>query len=526
MKSKQAAADISALLRARNPLLWIVTKEEQRVKRFCFEAAASAGYIARQWDVAAGARNFDGKGYRGGLEDIGEMLKAIQVAATSTYDDAPERCAWVLCDVHDWLKPPVGLVTTRQLRNLAAILPSTPRERAQAIIVLSPSSDVPVELSGDATVIEWPLPDREEIGAILDATIAGLPDEYRAAAAVNGAREAAIEAAVGLSGVGAQSCYAKSLVQLKRVDPAAVNAEKCRAVAAGGLLEVIPPLVGGLSVVGGLENLKAKLELWRNAYTPEARAYGLPAPRGVLAAGVPGCGKSLMAKAIASQWGVPLIRFDLGALKSKYVGESEANIRRAFRVIEAMGRCILWIDEVEKALAGASSGSADGGVSMDALGAVLTWMQDRTSPAFVFMTANDLDALPETVIRKGRIDAVFFVDAPNVVEREAIVKAALRSHGRDGASVDAGAVARVSDGFTGSEVASLVPDAMFIAFNDGARELQTADLIACAAQVVPLTKTAAEKIGKLRAMMQGRAIPATAKATVQEIREGRALDMV
>jgi hypothetical protein len=523
MRGKQTATDVAALLRARNSLLWIVTKEEARAERLLFEACAAAGYVARTWDVGQGACNLDGSTFQSGLEDPGAMLAAIKQRAQFGGELAG-RSAWIMRDLHEWLKAPVGITTLRQLRNLARMLPETPRETAQAIIVVSPSTDIPLELAGHATVIEFPLPDRDEIAGILDATIAALPDEYRATAAPNGTRDAAIDAAVGLSGEEAQSCYAKSLVQFKRIDPAAVAGEKKRVIAREGLLEWIDPLPGGLESVGGLESLKDWLRSRKGAYTPQARAYGLPAPRGCLLVGVPGCGKSLTAKAVASAWGVPLLRLDLGALKSKYIGESEGNIRRAFRVIEAIGRCVVWLDEIEKALQGATSGSADGGVSSDALGAVLTWMQDRQGPAFIVATANDIEALPETVIRKGRLDAVFFVDAPNAAERVSILRAALRSHGRGAIDVDEDAVSRASDGFTGSEVASLVPEAMFTAFNDGAREVSTADLLACAAGVVPLTKTAAEKIGKLRGLMQGRAIPAS-KVEATQSREGRALDM-
>jgi hypothetical protein len=516
------AADVSALLRARNPLIWIVTREEARVERLLIEAAAAAGYIPRTWDVAAGVTDISGK-------PINDMRDAQDPGAALTLIDSRskgnERGVWIMRDLPAWLDGAVGVTTMRQLRNLARSLPGAPRESAQAIIVISPKGDVPAELAGHATVIDWPMPDRAEIAAILDAAIDGLPDDLRESAAPNGQRDAAIDAAVGLSGEEAQACYARSLVQLRRIDPAMVASEKKRVVSRERVLEWYDPIKGGLDAVGGLANLKGWLNVRRSAYSPAARAYGLPAPKGAMLVGVPGCGKSLTAKAIATAWSVPLLKVDLGALKSKFVGDSEANLRKVFKLIEAIGRCVVWFDEIEKALQGATSGSADGGVSSDALGAVLNWMQERQGEAFVIATANDVSALPPELLRKGRFDEVWFVDLPTTTERGAVLSAALRDHGRGDVAVNAAKVAKATEGFTGSEIAAIVPDALFCAFNDGAREINTQDLIDAAATVVPLSKTASEKIAKLRDWASGRARPASAAETAEAARKVVALDL-
>lgn len=523
-RGQGVAADVAALLRARNPLLWIVTKEESRVERYLFEAAASAGYIPHSWDVAQGAADMAGKQERIGSNDPGDILAAIRDRAANAAN--PSRDVWIMRDLPVWLEGAPNAPTLRLLRNLARSLPSAPRAQAQAVIVLTPSGNVPAELSGDATVIEWPLPDRAEIAAILDAAINGLPDDMRATAAPNGTRDSAIDSAVGLSGTEAQSCYARSLVQHKRIDPATVAQEKKRVIARERVLEWFDPLPGGLDAVGGLENLKAWLVARRAAYSPEARAYGLPSPKGAMLVGVPGCGKSLTSKAIATAWGVPLLRVDLGALKSKFVGESEGNLRKAFNVIAAIGRCVVWFDEIEKALQGATSGSADGGVSSDALGAVLSWMQERQGEAFVIATANDVSSLPPELLRKGRFDEIFFVDLPNESERSAVLSAALRSHGRGRVEIEAGRVAAATEGFTGSEIAALVPDALYVAFADNARQITTDDLITAARSVVPLTKTMGEKLTRLREWAIGRARMATA-ATESKASQGatRQLDI-
>ena len=527
-KSQTVAVDVAALLRARNSLIWIVTREEARAEGYLFEAAASAGYLARTWDVGQGVADVSGAVQRIGSPDPDEALTAIKERARGATGGAPERCVWIMRDLTPWLAGTIGMRTCRAVRNLARMLPSIARESAQALIVLSPSGDVPPELSGHATVIEWPLPDRDEIAAILDAAIAALPDDIRDAAAPNGTRDAAIDAAVGLSGEEAAACFARSLVQLRKIDPGTVAKEKQRVIARERVLEWFDPLPGGLDAVGGLDNLKTWLVSRRLAYSPAARAYGLPAPRGALLVGIPGCGKSLTAKAIATAWGVPLLRVDLGALKSKYVGESEGNLRRAFRVIEAIGRCVVWLDEIEKSLAGATQGAADGGVSSDALGAILSWMQERAGESFVVATANDVSALPPELLRKGRFDELFFVDLPNQAERGEIVRAALRAHGRKEATILFAQVADACEGFTGAEIAELVPDALYAAFADGGREPTTDDLLTAARTVTPLSKTAAEKIDRLRSWAQGRARPATSGApqTSNRTQEGaRKLDL-
>lgn len=526
-KSQEVAADVAALLRARNPLIWVVTREEARVEGFLFEAAASAGYQTRYWDVAAGVtdaaglpdRSLDGA-------DPDQVLDAIRAR------ERGDRSVWVLRDFPVWIAPPIGAATLRRMRNLVRWLPGQPRDKAQALIVISPTAEVPAELANHATVINWPLPDRDEIAALLDATVASLPEDLRAKA-VNGSRDAVIDAAVGLSGEEAQACFARSLVATRRVEPAVIAAEKQRVIAREGVLEWIDPIAGGLDAVGGLDNLKTWLVSRSAAYSPEARAYGLPAPKGALLVGVPGCGKSYTAKAIGTAWRVPVLRMDLGALRSKYVGESEANLRKVFAVVEAIGRCVLWVDEIEKALAGATGDQGDGGVSADALGALLSWMQDRTGEAFVIATANNAESLPPELLRKGRFDEVWWVDLPSREERLSIITAALKSYRRDPSVVlDYDTVVEdlldATDTFTGAEIAALIPDALFAAFGDDSREVTAEDLLVAAKTVVPLAKTASEKITKLREFWLGRARAATsqtAPAVAAMAPTSRALDL-
>lgn len=536
-RGQKEASNVSALLRARNALIWIVTKEEARVEGFVAEAAATAKYVTRTWDIAQGVATLDGKkDGRFQDPDPGQTLTTIRGLADKA---GTERGVWIMRDLPVWISGPVGAATLRNLRNLVRWLPGVPRERAQTIIVLSPSADVPPELTNHCSVIEWPLPDRAEIATLLDTVIDSLPEfetdpktgepdrnkPLRAVAAPNGTREAAIDAAVGLSGEEAQACYARSLITTKKIDPVLILNEKKRVIGREKVLEWYDPIPGGLDAVGGLENLKDWLIARKDAYSKEAREYGLPAPRGTFVFGVSGCGKTLLAKATATAWQVPLLRLDLNALKGKFVGESEGNLRKALRVIEAIGRCIVWIDEVEKALQGAVSGSADGGVSADALGTILTWMQERQGGAFVIATANNVEQLPPEFMRKGRFDEMWFVDLPTDVERRSVIRAALRANGRGDVKINEEAVAQATDGFTGAEIAALVPDAMFTAFSENHRQIDTADLIAVAKTVTPLSKTAAEKIIALRKWSEGRARPATRQVSTAAASTVRSLDL-
>jgi hypothetical protein len=486
-RSDQARADITALFRARNTLLWVVTREEARVERALIEAATAAKYVPTFWDCAGGLQAASGKAIDPSLIDPLNMLKRIGVR--------PEREVYVMRDLHKWLADPVVL---RTLRGLARSLEGTPTAECRSIVVLSPSSEVPPELAGHAVVIDWPLPDRPEIADILGQFVEQYPDAVTA-----DTRDAAIDAAVGLTAAEATGCYSRSMVTAKRIDPKLVAGEKKRVIAREKVLTWYDPDPRGLDAVGGLDVLKGWLKTRKSALSQRARDFGLPSPKGVMLVGVPGCGKSLTAKAVSAAWGIPLLRLDMGALRSKWIGESEANIRKALQVAETVSPCVLWLDEIEKALAGASGSQGDGGVAADALGSVLSWMQEREGSVFVIATANDVSALPPELLRKGRFDELFFVDLPTAREREAIVAASLPGNRPPGIAISV--VARACEGFSGAEIAAIVPDAMFEAFADGERALRTEDLLTAAATVTPLSKTASEKIARLREWAKGRA---------------------
>lgn len=507
---------ITTLLQSRDHFLWVISREEVRAERALIAAAAAARYPMRCWDVATGI-----------TDPVGNVVQDIRgsVEALDFIRQTPERYVYVLRDFHAWKDP----VTVRSLKSLARYLSGLqdPKE-FRSIIVLSPSNDIAPDLT-TVKVVELPIPTRDEMATILDTATDRISNEEIKtnvkAALVNGTREAAIDAVLGLTSDEAAACYATSLVATRTIDPKVVAKEKKAVITREGLVTWIEPDPMGLEALAGAEVLKPWLRTSRLGFSKAARDYGLPPPKGVFLAGVPGGGKSLTAKAYAGELGYPLLGLDMGALRSKYVGESEARIRRSFKVIEATAPVVVLVDEVEKALAGSTGAQGDGGVSSDALGALLTWRQECTAPVFMVFTANDVRGLPPELMRKGRVDEVFWIDLPTVKERAAVLTVTLKKFGRDPSTFDLMTIARATTGFTGAELAALIPDALKIGFADNARPITTADLLAASKGVVPLSKTAAEKINALREWAKGRARPASLPEDTASTLQAGVLDL-
>jgi SpoVK/Ycf46/Vps4 family AAA+-type ATPase len=262
----------------------------------------------------------------------------------------------------------------------------------------------------------------------------------------------------------------------------------------------------GLDLVGGLNHLKQWLELRRATFTGERADLAIDPPKGLLLLGVQGAGKSLAAKAVAGSWHVPLMRLDFGNLYSKWLGESEHNLKEALRQAEAMAPCVLWIDEIEKSVANDSS-DADGGVSRRILGSLLTWMSERRAKVFLVATANDVSRLPPELLRKGRFDEIFFVDLPSQAVRRDIFSIHLGKRNLNPRFFDLGNLARASEGFSGSEIEQVIIDGMYRAL--GAKENPNTDhMLKELSMTSPLSVVMHEKVASLRAWASGRTVPA------------------
>jgi SpoVK/Ycf46/Vps4 family AAA+-type ATPase len=313
----------------------------------------------------------------------------------------------------------------------------------------------------------------------------------------------------GLTLLEAGKVLTKAMVEDRRLtadDIVHVIDAKKQIVEREGVLEYYPA-EQSLAEVAGLAGLKEWLRKRRNILSDPVRAaeFGLSFPRGVLLIGVPGCGKSLCARAVATEWGLPLLRLDTGSLYNKFIGETENNFRRAMRTAERLAPCVLFIDELEKAFA--AGGSADGGVSMRVLGTFLSWLQDRKPDVFVVATANDVSRLPPEFLRKGRFDETFFVDLPDADTRTEILRIHLKRRGQDPNAFRLDLVTTATHTFSGAEVEQVIVSALYTAFNDGSA-LTTEHLLREAAGTRPLATMMAEKIAAMRDWASDRTVPA------------------
>ena len=514
--------DIEHLMRARYPLIYILSSEEKRVEESIAKVLAkrSEEAIAKgrpplatkiyTWSVTEGVR-------LGGEQqgDSNDPLKALRFIAEAKKD---ERAVFILRDLHAYQKNPE---VVRRLRDLARNL----KETVKTVFLISPLLVIPPELDKEVAVVEYPLPELAEIGTILDRVMRLVPGT---AAPVGVEREHVVEAALGLTADEAENVFAKSLVQTGgSFDIDVILSEKERIVRKSGVLEFFRTQEK-MDNIGGLDELKSWLRKRQAAFSEEARAFGLPRPKGILMIGIPGGGKSLTAKACGASWRLPLLRLDVGKVFAGIVGSSEENMRRAIQMAEAVAPSILWVDELEKGFSGTgSSNSSDGGTAARVFGSFITWLQEKTSPVFVIATANNVDELPPEMMRKGRFDEIFFVDLPSLPERKEIVAIHIKRRGRDPGQFDLDLLADKAEGMTGAEIEQAVVSALFDVYDKHGSTgvLTTEGMINSLQETVPLSKTMKEKIASLRTWCRTRARPASTPYSTQAEQSGRAIDI-
>ena len=481
---------LDVYLRARFTFLVVVTQEEERILQTLVSLCEKTQRSGLVWDVADGFQWLTASSAPAPVgRDPITALEQIEKSDNNT------SAIFVLKDFHDfWDNPPIR----RKLRNLAQRLKYT----RKTIIVISYSSKIPAELRDDAVLLEFQLPDADELKEILQTLTQSARDKIHLTAL---GWEKMVEAALGLTESQAKRVYARALVSTPILDDRAIDLvteEKKQIIRESEALEFYA-VSETPEDVGGLGLLKEWLRLRERAFTAEARAYGLPTPKGITLLGIPGTGKSLTAKTIGGLWHQPLLRLDVGAIFGSLVGESEEKLRQALRLVETVAPCILWVDEIEKALA---HGGLDSGTSTRVFGSFLTWMQEKTAPVFVVATANDISSLPPELLRKGRFDEIFFLDLPTEEERKEIFAVHLRKRRRIPIDYDIEALAAASEGYVGAELEQAVIEAMYIGFNDNQREFTTEDILKSLKRLVPLSVSQRETIGSLRLWLrEGRA---------------------
>lgn len=382
--------------------------------------------------------------------------------------------------------------------------------RRGAVVISGHHVTLPDSLRPHAVHLDLPVPGFNEQRQLLERVIRD--QSARMAVKVELTHEdrtRLVNNLVGLTQTEAEKVITKLIMEdgaLRPTDVKRTAEAKRQIVEQDGLLDYWPS-TETLGEVAGLAGLKAWLTKRRAVVHDPQRAaqFGLGFPRGVLLLGVPGCGKSLFAKAVASEWGLPLLKLDPANLYDKYIGDSEKNFKRAMRTAERMAPIVLWIDELEKAFA--SGGDSDGGVSKRVFGTFLSWLQDRQGDVFVIATSNDIAQLPPEFIRKGRFDEVFFVDLPKPAAREEIFRIHLRKRNQDPARFELKVLAEATDGFSGAEIEQVVVGALYGAFTNGGA-LTTTQLLAEAEATRPLSGTMWEKISELRAWAATRTVAA------------------
>src|SRR6266699_200856 len=488
-------------IRAGYPGLYLVSPEEQRVEAEFKGIAKEIGFRLHVWSATTSLLDVATKSVRDCSDPLAVLLAVPEL---------PKESIILLRDIHAFLSGEPNPVLVRQFREVL----QHSKANSKVLVVLGCRLCLPPELEREMTVVEFKLPGKEELSIVLDGVLESAGIKTLAAPI----RETALDAASGLTTIEAENAFALSVVETKGIDSTVIAQEKAQAVKKSGILELVET-GESLDSIGGLDVLKTWLLKRKDAFGQKAIDYGLPTPKGLLIVGIPGTGKSLTAKATAKVFGVPLLKLDAGKIYAGIVGQSESNLRLVIQAAEAIAPCVLWLDEIEKGMAGSkSSGATDGGTSARVFGSFISWMQEKAAPVFVVATANDVTQLPPEMLRKGRWDQLFFVDLPNGSEREDIWKIQIAKLSREPKDFDTRQLAKVTDGLTGSEIEAVFIDSLFQAFGD---DKEPTDLAIAQAltDFVPLSKTMAEQIVGLRTWAKGRARFATSPLAEHRLRK-------
>lgn len=499
-------SEIELAILAGNPLMYVVTTEEERflkeVERICMHRrrklwvhSISTGIHSISFACVEGIWKEPRRGCL--LKQLADPVALLQ--------DLCERKAnegvFVLLDFQAVLKD--GLLK-RLLREVVQRF----RQTHNTVLIVSPVVDLPADLEHEVGLFHFPLPNREMLTAKLESVLASQRLRGTPIKLEPGDAEQIAETGLGLTFTDFERALGRTTARGSGQTGAQIIADvllsKKQIIRKSGVMECCDTRET-MDGVGGMKVLKAWLRRRQRAFTAEAAGFGLPRPKGILLLGVPGCGKSLAAKACAGLWKLPLLRLDAGRLFASPVGSSEENCRRAIQLAEASAPCILWIDEIEKALAGVgSSAYTDGGTAARVFATIATWLQEKKAAVFVIATANTIGSIPPELIRKGRWDEVFFLDLPGFQERSEILRIHLEKCGRDPREFEIERLAEASPGFSGAEIEQAVIAGLYDAFDED-RPLFTEDIIRHIRSAIPLSTTMAESVQALRSWALTRA---------------------
>ncbi len=491
------AERLRRLLQASHPCILIETLEEAEANDLVRKVSLDVRMPISAWKHSRGLYDAD-------FADKSSMPGTEEPAAALQHQlkELPDRTIALLFDI-------AGHLGDARIARLLRDLIEKVRKKEGHVILIDSRSDLPAPIDHETTRFQLSLPDEKDLGELVRDVLSRERNRLKGPVRLSPALWTTfLHNLRGLTRRQARQVVLDVVSddgELDEKDLSRALVRKRQILQKDGLLEFVEA-PATLDEIAGMERLKAWLAQRKNALLDEARLYGLVAPRGILMLGVPGSGKSLTAKAVATAWQRPLFRFDPSSLYDKYIGESERHLRDTFRQAEAMSPIVLWIDEIEKGFAGAASRSVDGGLSARMFGSLLTWMQERKAPVFVIATANDIEALPPELLRKGRFDEIFFVDLPRPDVRKAMAAIHLKKRMYDPAGFDLDGLAAASEGYTGAEIEQAVVAGMHQAFSRGLK-MTSEDVLRALQGSPPLSVTMKERVEGLREWARGRCTP-------------------
>ncbi len=485
--------DLEAIIRSRTPLIAMESNEEPQIVSMVRQLAQKSLLKAFRWTVTEGLQAFDPND-----QPSESVIKSSEVL--SYIKNSSRNCLFVLLDFHPYLQDAVHV---RQLKDIALTYP----KHYSTVVLVGFALKIPEELQPFTARFRLPLPTPDELRAIVYDAAGEWGAEHgrRDVQTTNKVIDVLVRNLVGLTATDARRLAYKA-IQDEGVISESEMPEVMRAKYQ--LLERDSVLsfeyeTAKFSEIGGMQRLRNWLDVRKEFFLGDDNEMRLDPPRGLLLLGVQGCGKSLVAKATAGIFGVPLLRLDFGVLYNKYYGETERNLRKAFETAEVMSPCVLWMDEIEK---GVAVQNDDDGLSRRMLGTFLTWMSERKKPVFVVATANDIMRLPPELVRKGRFDEIFFVDLPGAENRREILRIHLGKRSHDPSEFDTEVLVQATHGFSGSEIEQAIVSATYTARAQG-HGLTQEDLLAEIRQTRPLSVVMREKVEATREWASSRTVP-------------------
>ena len=482
MKKQNLTQQIIDYIQAGYTAFYLKTAELARVDKLTSEVAKQLNFNVIEYNLAYGRVNFENK------EIIDDSLTSFEKIFNHLRHEDLENNLILIKDAK------LGLENNSvALARLKYLLDQLNFYKGECAVILQ-SADVylPNEIEPLVTLLELPLPDQKQIQAVLKQESIANELTDRLTTALSGLNELDIQQLLNLL----KNKYGELTVENEKVILAEIQQQKEQIIAKSGVLEMVK-VNEEIEDIGGLEKLKAWLQdqsyIVKNLQA--AKEFGVKAPKGTLIAGMPGCGKSLTAKAAAALFQQPLLRLDIGSLLGKYVGESETNMRKALVMAESISPCVLWVDELEKAFVGMSGNNASE-VSSRLLGYFLTWLQEKTAPVFIIATANDITALPPELLRKGRFDEIFYVGFPTKKERKKIIEIHLTKAKQDASQFDIEELAKECRDYAGADIENAIFDAVKKAFIDNDKILTQDLLLEAIRKTTPLRKTLKDKVSE------------------------------